>query len=196
MSIELTPFANTPSPFVVTVDVRNRLDMAFVEFSIRGNAELLAPVEDMEGRQEELWQNTCVELFTKERGKKSYREYNFSLSGAWNCYDFSDYRKDQSLPSIEEPDVMPRLAKQCQRLSIVIPWSEIDGKECNIAAVVKLSDGSYLYFAPTHTADKPDFHDPQAFTVTFDGESFNVPENTGQERMQGIMNAIQQHNNS
>ncbi|MEY3786902.1 MAG: hypothetical protein RLZ75_1109, partial [Pseudomonadota bacterium] len=39
-----------------------------------------------------LWQHTCFELFIAVEGEANYHEFNFSPSGQWAAYAFSDYR--------------------------------------------------------------------------------------------------------
>ncbi len=39
-----------------------------------------------------LWEHTCFEVFVAVEGEEGYHEFNFSPSGQWAAYAFSDYR--------------------------------------------------------------------------------------------------------
>jgi len=47
---------------------------------------------------DKLWQHTCCELFVAEAAGPGYHEFNFSPSGEWAAYRFTDYR--QGLPLV------------------------------------------------------------------------------------------------
>lgn len=196
MSYTLTPFDGNTHGFTLTVDVRNRLDLAFIEFSLLGDASLLDIADSAEGRANELWTSCTFELFTKDDTAPAYVEYNFSFSGQWNCYGFDSYRSTPTEVAIDTPDIMLRKGTKAMRLSAVLPWDDINGKQGNLAAVLKFKDGSYSYWATTHTKEKPDFHAEDAFSLQFSEEQFEVPKHTGKQRAEGIIAAINEHNNS
>lgn len=116
-----------------------------------------------------LWQHTCCEAFIAPAGSTEYREFNFSPSGQWAAYRFSDYRaRDfdftvQIAPQIElrqhaggfeltatlAPDLLPAAARLHLGLTVVI----------------EAADGSKSYWALAHAATQPDFHLRQSFSL-------------------------------
>ena len=41
-------------------------------------------------RADGLWQHTCFEAFISSADSPAYREFNFSPSGLWQAYEFTD----------------------------------------------------------------------------------------------------------
>jgi len=113
----------------------------------------------------ELWRHTCFEVFISREGHHAYHEFNFATSGEWTVYSFSDYRNggavdDEALrPEIEaratashiELDALVRLG----RLSAAHIRTSL---RLGLAAIIEASDG-FSYWALSHPAGKPDFHD-------------------------------------
>ncbi len=111
----------------------------------------------MPRRGHELWRQTCMELFIAEQDSRSYLEINLAPSGAWNCYEFSDYREGMkvsdccALTDISQPSA--RQLRASLTLEKLYPPYRI-----NPTVIVKQANGSIAYFADRHGA-KPDFHD-------------------------------------
>ena len=74
-----------------------------VEYRVEGADDLIAPPPARPQRTDELWKHSCFELFVRPDRGSGYYEFNFSPSGEWAAYRFSDYRAgmnaiDRSLP--------------------------------------------------------------------------------------------------
>jgi len=53
-----------------------------------------------------LWAYTCFEAFVGRAGAPGYREFNFSPSGQWAGWTFSDYRqRDDAAPALPAPQL-------------------------------------------------------------------------------------------
>ena len=53
-----------------------------------------------------LWAYTCFEAFVGRAGAPGYREFNFSPSGQWAGWTFSDYRqRDDTAPALPAPQL-------------------------------------------------------------------------------------------
>ena len=133
---------------------------------------LVAPVRSPE-RTDLLWEHTCFEAFIGVPGETAYREFNFSPSGQWAAYAFSDYR--QCVERFELPDA-PQIATRlfAGRLEIsatLAPGALPPGAKAlqiALSAVVEAADtvaGSHSYWALHHPSARPDFHQREAFTL-------------------------------
>src|SRR5262245_12928132 len=75
------------------VSVRRDADTLLLQYRLEGDLDsVLLPQQVMPRRADNLWQHTCFEVFVGGTSLASYREYNFSPSGAWAIYDFDGYR--------------------------------------------------------------------------------------------------------
>ncbi|MCC6924289.1 DOMON-like domain-containing protein [Novosphingobium sp.] len=142
------------------------------EYVVIGDIEQLAiPGPAPRQRTDGLWQHTCMEAFIMV-GDGSYLELNFSPSGQWATYRFSDYREGMA----EASDIaLKPLAMGWQKSSMRF-WlaAEVEvpelvpTNECRLglAAVIEETDGSKSYWALAHPPGKPDFHHPACFAAT------------------------------
>lgn len=130
------------------------------------------------GRGNRLWETTCFEVFLARADQAFYREFNFSPSGDWATYAFSDYRTP--CPAPEAPLVTaPRLSilKTPGRFELE---AELDANALpagqspllvGLTAVVEsddLTDGRHSYWALHHPAPRPDFHRRAGFVLRLD----------------------------
>jgi hypothetical protein len=129
--------------------------------------EVLIPEPIPPCRRDELWRHTCCELFLAA-GDGRYREFNFSPSQAWAAYDFSRYRqRTGALPEIAVPDI--RFARNAGgwELKVAMPETSWRGfHRIGVTAVIESPAGDLSYWALKHPAEKPDFHDPNGFSIT------------------------------
>ena len=119
----------------------------------------------------ELWRHTCFEAFIAMDGHREYHEFNLAPSGEWTVYALSDYRDgvplaDETMrPHITMHSTDIRLELDClvrlDRLSAIHPRSVL---RVGLSAVIEASDGT-SYWALRHPGDKPDFHNPEGFTL-------------------------------
>lgn len=163
----------TAAPVVRLIEARallrpnGHLDLAFC---LRGDmARLLIPTEPSADRNL-LWEHTCFEAFVSVAGGSTYREFNFSPSGQWAFFAFSDYRLgDDTLPPVPAPQITSRLyAGRLELEAILAPEALPCGKPLRIglSAVVEAADtidGSHSYWALRHPAAHPDFHHRDSF---------------------------------
>lgn len=144
-----------------------------------------------------LWAYTCFEAFVGRVGAPGYREFNFSPSGQWAGWTFSDYRqRDDAAPALPAPqldwwragdgapaaslvawppDIADRAGK-CQPLLIlraVLPVTSLPGGDgalqLGLTAVVVRADGDAAYFALQHPLGRPDFHHRAGFVLSLPG---------------------------
>lgn len=167
----------TPAPIVSRVDASVELvcesRVAF-RYCLRGDiARLRVPPEDVPARADLLWEHTCFEAFIAREEGTGYREFNFSPSGLWTAYDFSDYRQRQPAdPTIQAPQITTRLTEGRLELEAIVRVADLPHASAGhswkigLAAVVEAADtvdGSHSYWALHHPAPRPDFHHRSGF---------------------------------
>jgi hypothetical protein len=129
-------------------------------------------------RRDELWRQTCCEMFARREAAEAYMEFNFSPAGDWAAYRFSGYRRGQSRPELAAPGITlhalgpGQLRLQARTQLPDSPPSAAAGGtaapapaawQLGFAAVIEASDGTLTYWASRHAGARPDFHAPENF---------------------------------
>ena len=177
MQLNLMPHPSTP-PTLPNLKLWANVDHAAslgavastnIWFCVGAPADRFAIREpvDEPARVDELWRTTCFEAFLRQRGKASYREWNFAPSGEWAAYDFSARRKGMAEAKVSSPPYI--------RLEDNLTWWALGATiaveagtewELGLSAVLEEKDGTTSYWALAHPpGDKPDFHAPDCFAA-------------------------------
>ncbi|QJD31306.1 hypothetical protein GNH96_03470 [Methylococcus geothermalis] len=123
-----------------------------------------------------LWEHTCFEVFVKPENGSVYHEFNFSPSGEWAAFAFSDYRDGKPFGERLQPAVTTRRTETRFELDAIIGPELLPGVDVRTrlwiacGAVVEDSGGTLSYWALRHPADVPDFHHPDGFTLELASE--------------------------
>jgi hypothetical protein len=130
------------------------------------------------GPADNLWQHTCCELFIAEQAletadstvnRKNYLEFNFSPSGQWAAYRFTDYRvRDTGFAPAAAPHISLHRLDDGFQLDVSLPPELIpDGPKLalGLTAVIEDMAGAKTYWAVQHCAAQPDFHLRQSFAL-------------------------------
>ncbi len=135
-------------------------------------ARLRLPQSPAPDRQDSLWQHTCFEAFVGGVDDTAYREFNFSPSGQWAAYAFTDYRqRDENFVARQSPLICTRRFAGRLEMDVSLPPRSLppgDRLQLALAAVVEaddIGDGRHSYWALRHSAERPDFHHRDAFTL-------------------------------
>lgn len=173
---ELRPHPQSPCDAVRRIGI----DIAFgagpgvlqVRYRIEGDmGRLVLPTTDFARRGDGLWQHTCFEAFLRPDASDNYHEFNFAPSGDWAAYRFAARRSDRSLPHLPAPLIRFHAAQDHCDLSADIPLSALPELaaasviHAGVAAVVESRDVGLSWWALSHGAEKPDFHDPATFVL-------------------------------
>ncbi|SJM95299.1 conserved hypothetical protein [Crenothrix polyspora] len=150
-----------------------------LRYHLQGDLQhLRIPELQTPGLVDGLWQHTCFEFFIATDGDNSYREFNFSPSGQWAAYAFSDYRLRREWHSAHTYAINIEHTDDGLVLSVGIPLAELPLLDTNkaiqvgLTAVIEAVDGSRSYWALHHPADEPDFHHRAGFVYTIEPHSF------------------------
>ena len=182
----------TPAPMVRAIEAHATIrpdGSLAITYRLWGEmAHLRIPAPQLPDRTAALWEHTCFEAFVATANGSAYREFNFSPSGQWAAYAFSDYRRrDESAAPGTPPQITSRrLAGRLELAAIVAPDALPPGAvtlRLGLSAVVEAADapqmkgpmaqnplrdtvdGSHSYWALQHPAARPDFHHRAAFTL-------------------------------
>jgi hypothetical protein len=139
-------------------------------------ARLLLPAPQLPSRADDLWRHTCCEAFIAVAGDAAYREFNFSPSGQWAAYAFSDYRQrdeavtqfvsDAVSPQIDMRPFPDRLELDAVISAAALPPNPTGATlQLGLSTVVESVDGEHAYWALRHTTARPDFHRRDAFVL-------------------------------
>jgi hypothetical protein len=171
----LIPHPTTPCPRVESIDacisVQPGGDLNLT-YTVSGDVtSLLIPPAASPQRTDGLWQHTCFEAFVMAEREQGYREFNFSPSGEWAAYIFSDYRDGRPLDAIAPPAITCRTSDKALELDIRLSRFALPDAArlyLGLSAVVETQAGKVTYWALRHPPGKPDFHHTDAFALEFD----------------------------
>ena len=177
---QLHPHPATPANFVRNLEARvfwspdpHSLNL---HYCLRGDISRLRIPTQQPGRaSSNLWEHTCFEAFIALPESTAYREFNFSPSGQWASYAFSDYRhpvadvKGLSQPAITTYQSEGRIElKAALPIDMIPPHAPLRGLRVGLSAVIESADtqdGAHSYWALRHFGPRPDFHLRDSFTI-------------------------------
>jgi hypothetical protein len=139
-------------------------------FSVEGDtSRICLPPPSPPRRANGLWRHTCLEAFVAADSGSAYLELNFSPSGEWASYTFSDYRDGMAVAEdIETPAIAVIPAEGRLTVNATVCLTSLRGgaaARVALAAVIEGSSGSLSYWALRHPPGKPDFHHPYGFSL-------------------------------
>jgi hypothetical protein len=171
-SAVLLPHPDSCAPEMAAVEVTGDLEDAGLrlDYSLRGNrAAFLFPAPGQQLDIARLWAHSCCEVFLASAGHRAYREYNFSPSGQWAVFDFSDTRQPAALPppALPAPAASWQYAPAALNLRLHLPLAALPAAPLQLALAVVLegADGRLAYWALRHPPGAPDFHHPDQFAL-------------------------------
>ena len=173
----LTCHADTVSTAVRTVHVKVELQpqvALHLSYELTGDlVQIRIPEPQPPCAVDGLWEHTCFEVFVAVEGKESYHEFNFSPSGQWAAYAFSDYRVPNAWTVSQAPVIRFAQSNGHLLLEAVVAAADLPqniiGKplQLGLTAVIEANDGSRSYWALHHPESRPDFHHRAGFILTF-----------------------------
>lgn len=172
---ELLPFEMAEPAARVTVTVRSGAAWV-LDYRISGvdSLEWCAP-EARPARRDGLWQQTCGECFIADPTGPGYLEFNFSPSGHWAAYRFTDVRRGMQAHDWSQ-GVPPRIEQfEPGAWRVTLPWQALrlsgqGGQGPRRLGLTLVAQGArgYSYWALRHPGATPDFHDPAGFIANLE----------------------------
>lgn len=140
---------------------------------------LQMPAPASPGFADQLWQHTCLEAFVTTPDGPHYREFNFSPSGQFAEYHFSDERvRVEASPNPVAPRLRWSITDHGLELVAEVP---LDGMPLaqdlliGLTAVLENRQGQLSHWALHHPKDRPDFHDRRGWTLRLPSLSKSHP---------------------
>jgi len=169
----LMPHPTTPCEFIRAINVQAIPVMANalrLRYAVSGDLrQLVVPESRRPARTDGLWRDTCFEIFLRPAQAVAYQEFNFAPSGAWAAYSFTSHRQGMKpLELAAPPRIVCRSTEQSLEVTVELqsPLLGGIGMRAALSAVLKLRDGTVLYWALAHAAGQPDFHADTGFAAT------------------------------
>ena len=170
----LIPFPGTNVPDItITGKILRQNNVLTIHYALHGKIEdiFLTTPSVIPTRKEELWKTTCFEFFLAVKDLLQYWEFNLSPSGDWNVYHMDTYRRI----GFREETLIQRLQFETQyEMNRFLLNADVDLNsmiqveqllEVGVTAVIQTKMGSETYWALTHPAPEPDFHQRESFVL-------------------------------
>lgn len=136
------------------------------------------PVSQSPSAVDGLWEHTCFEVFIALQHEECYQEFNFSPSGQFAMYAFSDYRIRSAWIPIQVPTIMTSKFNDLFELKAELTATELpissigNSYQLGLSAVIELMDGSKSFWALHHPSEHPDFHHRESFSLSINRNEF------------------------
>jgi len=118
-------------------------------------------------RKNELWKETCFELFLAHKNSSEYYEANISPSTEWNFYNFSDYKTDMK----EKKDIYAPLISSVKMvdkysISFEFEFNAIRSNlSFNLCVILLDKEGIRDFYSIHRKKENVDFHDREYWSL-------------------------------
>lgn len=167
IDVPLVPFSNDTQQATITASISASDALLAVKFILNGNLEnfnIISFDRAEPTRRDNLWKETCFEVFISPHNTHKYWEVNLTPSGDWNVYRFSDYRsgmvREEAIRSLPT-----RTSWYGQELQVettfdldTLSKSEKSTLDIGVSSILAQKNGTRSYWAIKHAPSRPDFH--------------------------------------
>ena len=177
VNLRLTCHAETITSAIRIVDVLvkpKRQGALSLTYELAGDLALIRiPATQPPIAMDRLWEHTCFEAFIAVEGETGYQEFNFSPSGQWAAYAFSDYRVRRAWIANQRPVINISQTNGHLLLEAVIAAADLPQNiadkqlQLGLSSVIEANDGNRSYWALHHPETHPDFHHRAGFILSF-----------------------------
>lgn len=148
-----------------------------IVYAVHGfNLDLHVPTPHVPAPADALWKTTCCEVFLGSLGQTGYREFNFSPSGQWASYDFSDTRQRAATSfDCPAPQILFERNDDLLKLTATLPSAALpkaDTLRIAVSVILQANDSHLAYWALAHPPGQPDFHHHAGFVLSLGGLGF------------------------
>ncbi len=142
-----------------------------LKYIISGDIDgLNLPAHTQSIRTDDLWEETCMEIFLKPAHGDQYFEMNFAPSSRWAVFQFESYRKSMPHPDVPAPPVVrTHLENATFTLFADIDLSQFQELgaatefDIGLSAVIEELSSRKSFWALAHAEGAPDFHNKDCF---------------------------------
>ena len=139
-----------------------------IEYEIIGDLSSYSfPKKTKQKRANELWKDTCFELFIANYSSTEYYEINTSPSTEWNAYHFTSYKKEMRESDLFSP---PRISfyQSDNRYTFSFEMTfrkNIFDKELliNLAVILLDKEEKRHFYSINRQNSSPDFHNRELY---------------------------------
>ena len=125
------------------------------------------PQNSKQQRADELWLDSCFELFISHPHKNEYWEINISPSTEWNIYHFTSYKEDMRVSNIiSTPTIKSYRYEHEYKLSFetIIQKENFDKLLLiNLCVILLDKKGVRNFYSMDRREGSPNFHDRACF---------------------------------
>jgi len=159
-------------PTTVKATIKFHHNHLILEYQILGNlSNYHFPKITTQQRADNLWLDSCFELFVASTNSNSYWEINISPSTKWNIYYFTSYKE-----GMRKSDIISTPTIKIDRYhdKYVLSFESIISKDCfdqglliNLCVILLDRKGVRHFYSIKRREDSPDFHDRDYFVKIY-----------------------------
>jgi hypothetical protein len=138
------------------------LRLRYVVNGVLAKVQFPPPAEP--ARADELWRHTCFEVFLQAPDSAAYWEFNFSPSGQWAAYQFTDYRAGmRPFEPVAAPTIEMQTGREQFEMSVSLDLTGLGLPpnsvwRAGLSAIIEGRDLRKSWWALAHPPGRPDFH--------------------------------------
>jgi hypothetical protein len=174
MRLALMRHPGSRSSSVARIDVAitrphsTRLVLSYAVTGDTGKVRIPPPARP--GIADDLWKQTCFEVYLRAPPSELYYEFNFSPSTQWGAYYFTSYRTGmRNAAEVETVPIEVLLTRECYTLQAAVDLDALSALpriaawRVGLSAVIEETSGEKSYWALSHPPGPPDFHHADCF---------------------------------
>jgi len=159
MKHQLIPYKKSSNIKIISTLKQNK-NLLHLTFKVSGDLEnYKLPKTKKEERKDELWRESCFELFLATEEDEAYYEFNFSPTLAWNVYRLEYYRAEPKM--IDEVELVEFEVKQTKEtlfIEIILDVQTLKFNSYNLATILLNNQEEREFWSLKAKGDTPDFH--------------------------------------
>jgi hypothetical protein len=159
MKHQLIPYNQNSNIKIISTLEENK-NLLHLTFKLSGDLEnYKLPKTKKAERKDELWRESCFELFLATEEEEVYYEFNFSPTLAWNVYRLEHYRAEPK--AIDEVELVKFEVKRTQEtlfIEIILDVQTLKFNSYNLATILLNKQDKREFWSLKAKGNTPDFH--------------------------------------
>jgi len=164
MKHQLTPYKQSSKVKIISTLEQNK-NLLHLTFKLSGDIKHYKfPKTKKQERKDELWKESCFELFLATEDEEAYYEFNFSPTLAWNSYRLEYYRAEpKKIDEVELIEFEVKQTKETLLVEITLDVQTLKFDTYNLATILLNKQEEREFWSLKAKGDTPDFHNPLEF---------------------------------